>query len=131
MQTEVNTIEAIRIEMPVWNVEEFNGYKPQTNYWDLFSVAEAFGPKEIINVLYECFDDLGLASERPDIKKLTELVMVLNHKIWSHYRDKEPADSLNNLMSRMYNKLWQDLDSWANENIKNESDRMYYFETLD
>ena len=56
---------------------------------------------------------------KSDYKYLTELVLVLNHKIWEHYQKNEP-------LARAYNDLWDKTRAYAEENLKGE-DLSYYF----
>ena len=49
----------------------------------------------------------------------TEFVLVLNHKIWEHYKSNEP-------LGRLYDELWREADRWAVENLKGEELERYY-----
>ena len=54
---------------------------------------------------------------------LTELVMVLNHKIWQWYKRNEE-------LANVYNELWEEASEYALDNLKdNELD--YYFDVTD
>ena len=60
---------------------------------------------------------------KSNCKYLTELVMVLNWKIYEHYgTDNEKAE--------LYDKLWREADAWACENLKGD-DLNYFYETTD
>ena len=50
---------------------------------------------------------------------LTELVMVLNHKIWQWYET-------NDAIARLYDTLWREADLWAQENLKGEELEYFY-----
>ena len=50
---------------------------------------------------------------------LTELVMVLNHKIWQWYET-------NDAIARLYDTLWREADLWAQENLKDEELEYFY-----
>ena len=50
---------------------------------------------------------------------LTELVLVLNHKIWQHYKTKPNVAAL-------YDALWRQADQYAVENLKDEELSYYY-----
>lgn len=99
--------------MSYWNVEALTGYKPITTFWDDFSIAEKFGTDAIIDTYERAFNEW-----KSDYKYLTELVMVLNWKIWEWY-EKDVA------LSKVYNDLWEKLDAWAYENLK--GDELTYF----
>lgn len=116
---DIMTIGGFFASLPKWNVEEETGYKPVTTFWQDFSVADAFGGKAVRDTYNRAFN-----SWRSDHIYLTELVMVLNHKIWQHY------DEGNLALSRLYNKLWEEADEWALANLF--GDKLDYFiRTLD
>jgi hypothetical protein len=96
-----------------------NGYTPMTTFWDDFSIADRFGEKAIIDTYKRAF-----AEWKHDVKYLTELVLVLNHKIWYYYHNH------NNHLGMVYNDLWQRAYSWCCENLKGD-DARYYYETTD
>lgn len=103
-----------------WNIEAMTGYKPKTTYYMDFSIADGFGVEAIKDTYNRakkaCIDGLG-------IEYLTELVMVLNWKIYEHFER-------NNVFARLYNELWQELDNYCCENL--EGDELnYYFRTTD
>ncbi len=54
---------------------------------------------------------------------LTELVMVLNHKIWQWYEK-------NDTIARVYDKLWRKADEWAQENLHGK-ELQYFYEVTD
>ena len=58
-----------------------------------------------------------------DYKFLTELVLVLNHKIWQHYKSRPEVAAL-------YNDLWEQADRYAVENLKDD-ELSYFFEVTD
>lgn len=103
---------------PRWNIEEFSGYKPITTFWDDFSIAEPFGKSAVLDT-YET----AMREWSSDYKYLTELVMVLNHKIWQHYEQNEQ-------IARVYNDLWEKCARYACENLKGE-ELAYYYRTTD
>lgn len=95
-----------------------NGYKTQTTFWEDFSIADRFGMAAIQDTYNRAFDEW-----KDNITYLTELVMVLNHKIFAWYKKNQKVASL-------YNNLWEQADQWAIENLKG-SDLDYYERTLD
>jgi hypothetical protein len=51
------------------------------------------------------------------------LVLVLNHKIWQHYKTKPNVAAL-------YDTLWRQADQYAVENLKDE-ELSYYYDVTD
>ena len=94
------------------------GYEEQTTFWDDFSIADAFG-KEAIQDTY----DRAFKEWKSNYIYLTELVMVLNHKIWQWYEK-------NDEYAELYNELWQQADRYACDNLKDE-ELSYFYQTLD
>ena len=93
------------------------GYKPMTTFYTDFSIADKFG----VNAIKDTYNRAMIW--KSDYKYLTELVMVLNWKIWEH--------SESNLeYARLYNKLWEELDSFAMNNLKGE-ELSYFIRTTD
>jgi hypothetical protein len=90
------------------------GYEPITTFWDDFSIAEAFG-HEAIKDTYNC----AMEEWKSNYKYLTELVLVLNHKIWQHYKNDEQ-------MAKVYDELWRETVNYAVENLKGEEADYYY-----
>lgn len=70
----------ITVKVPVWNIEAVCGYKPITTFWNDFSVADAFGTSAVADTFKRAFEEW-----KGNYKYLTELVMVLNHKIWQWF----------------------------------------------
>lgn len=54
---------------------------------------------------------------------ITELALVLNHKIWYWYEK-------NDELSRLYNDLWIELNDWCLDNLKGK-DAEYYYKVTD
>lgn len=97
-----------------WNIEAMTGYKPITTFWDDFSIADKFGVNAVKDTYKRAFNEW-----KDDYKYLTELVMVLNHKIWQHYEKDEP-------LAQVYNELWEKADEYACENLKGEEAKYFY-----
>lgn len=102
----------------MWNIEAMCGYKPQTTFWDDFSIADAFGVNAIKDTYNRAFEEW-----KSNHIYLTELVMVLNHKIWQWYERNET-------IARVYNELWEKADLYACENLKGE-ELSYFYSTTD
>ena len=108
----------IQFVTPMWNIEKMTGYKPLTTFWSDFSTAEQFGIEAVKGTFKRAFEEW-----KGDYKFLTELVMVLNHKIWQWYEK-------NDELARVYNALWEEADNYGYENLKG-GELDYFYETLD
>lgn len=94
------------------------GYKTKTTFWDDFTTAERFGTDEI----YDTYNRVT-KEWKSNVEYVTELAMVLNHKIW-YWNDKDAA------LSALYNTLWMELDEWCINNLTGD-DIVYYLQTTD
>ena len=101
-----------------WCVENLNGFVPRTTAFEDFSIAERFGKSAIVDTYERMFEDF-----KGNYKLMTELCLVLNHKIWFNFQDNEE-------IARIYNSLWEKVDSWCCENLKGE-EADYFFHTTD
>jgi hypothetical protein len=82
------------MKMIKWEMAEMLGYEPKTTFWQDFTMADCFGASAIRETYKRAFNDW-----KNNHIYLTELVMVLNHKIWQHYET-------NDVLARVYNELW-------------------------
>lgn len=94
------------------------GYEPKTTFWEDFSIADCFGVGAVKDTFDRAFD-----SWKNDYIYLTELVMVLNHKIWQHYESNEA-------LAEIYNDLWERSDLYARENLVGD-ELAYFYNTTD
>ena len=85
-----------------------NGYTVQTTFWEDFTIADLFGLSAIRDTYNRAFKEWN-----EDYKFLTELVLVLNHKIWQHHKSRPEVAAL-------YNDLWKQADLYAVENLKDD-----------
>lgn len=105
--------------LPQWNITETTGYVPTTTFWNDFSIAEVFGGyNTIIDTYNRAFDGW-----KWNYVYLTELVLVLNHKIWQHYGHNEA-------FAKLYNNLWQRADAYALETLRG-SELSYFLNITD
>lgn len=95
------------------------GYEPKTTFWMDFSIADKFGVSAVKDTFKRAFEEW-----RSDYEFLTELVLMLNWKIWQHH------DMGNITLARVYDELWREADQWALENLKGE-EKDYFIRTLD
>ena len=98
-----------------WQKAEHN-YDVITTYWEDFSIAEHFGLDAIR-------DTYKRALYNKDYKMMTELVMVLNHKIWFWYQKNEEV-------ARLYDELWRECHNKCCNTLKGK-ELSYYLEVLD
>lgn len=95
-----------------------NGYETITTFWQDFTIADMFGISAIKDTYNRAFNEW-----KNDYKYLTELVMILNWKIFSHYeKNREYAE--------LYDKLWKEADAYACENLKGK-ELTYFFDVTD
>ncbi len=100
------------------NMCEMTGLEPQTSFWEDFSTADIFGEASITNTFDRAFEGW-----KDNVVYLTELVMVLNWKIWYW-------NEFNEAYSKLYQSLWEKADLWAMENLKDD-DMSYFLRTTD
>lgn len=102
-----------------WNIEAMTGYKPQTTFYTDFSIAEMCdGVAGVRDTYKRAFNEW-----KNNVVFLTELVMVLNWKIWEHHGHNEEY-------ARVYNELWETADAWACNNLTG-GDLIYFYRTTD
>lgn len=85
--------------------------------WEIFTTADGFGADAVRDTYRRAF-----AAWKSDYRYLTELVMVLNWKIWDHYEKN------NKELASLYNELWTKADNYALDNLKD--DELTYFLTI-
>ena len=91
-----------------------NGYEMETTFWQDFSIADAFGFNAIIDTYKRAFNEW-----KNDYVYLTELVIVLNHKIWQWVEKSEPV-------AMLYNLLWIETDEYAREHLTGQELAYFY-----
>lgn len=101
-----------------WNIEAMCGYHPITTFYMDFSIADKFGLSAIKDTYKRAME-----AWKDDYKYLTELVMVLNWKIWEHYGQNER-------FAKLYNDLWKKADKYAQDNLKGD-ELSYFYRTTD
>lgn len=97
-------------------------YECVTTFWQDFSIADKFG----IDAIRDTYNR-AMAEWKTNYIYLTELVMVLNHKIWQWYDGDEGEHTE---IARCYNDLWQKAAQYAETHLKGEQLR-YYFRITD
>lgn len=100
--------------LPQWNIEAMTGYTHQTTFWMDFSIADRFGVSAIKDTFERAFNEW-----KNNHIYLTELVMVLNHKIWQHNEN-------NAVLAELYNSLWEQADGYATTYLEGEELSYFY-----
>ena len=97
------------------------GYTPCTTFWQDFSIADAFVGVE----LHPVEDTYKRAMEyaKTDYKYMTELVLVMNHKICQWYQ-VSPTRSI------LYDRLWRDAEEKFFELFENNEEAVHYYYLL-
>ena len=95
-----------------------NGYELQTTFWNDFSIADRFGLSAVQDTFNRAFKEW-----KENYKYLTELVLVLNHKIWQYYETRPEIATL-------YNTLWAQASQYAMEYLKDD-ELSYYYDVTD
>ena len=78
-----------------------NNYELLTTFWDDFSIADRFGVSAVRDTFNRAF-----AEWKEDYQYLTELILVLNHKIWQHYEKRNWWHFINPFGSRPTGTPW-------------------------
>lgn len=93
-------------------------YEFKTTFWKDFSIAERFGIKAIRDTFNRAFE-----AWKTNVEYVTELVIVLNWKIWSLYKTDEQV-------ARVYDELWKKADGWCCDNLTGD-DLIYFLRATD
>lgn len=99
-------------------IRDLNGYETITTFWEDFTIADKFGINAVKDTFNRAFNEW-----KGNYKYLTELVLVLNHKIWFWY-------GKNDALAKVYNDLWEKADLYACNNLKGE-ELSYFYRILD
>ena len=98
--------------------EKMFDFKFESSFWEEFSIAENYGTDGIREHYKVVFDQW-----KDNLKFLTELVLVLNIKIFLWY-------GVDDTIGLTYDQLWKETDGYALEALKG-NDLHYYLSTLD
>lgn len=92
-------------------------YEFKTTFWQDFTIADKFGEFAINDTFKRAFEEW-----QDDYIYLTELVLVLNWKMWE-WSEKDTT------IARLYQKYWEQADKYALDNLKGEEMTYFYRET--
>lgn len=95
-----------------------SNYEFKTTFWSDFSIADRYGIPAIKDTYNRAFKEW-----KNNYIYLTELVLVLNWKIWQWYETRESY-------AEVYNDLWEKADQYAMENLHGE-EMNYFIDTTD
>lgn len=97
---------------------EMSGYKPFTTFYYDFTIADAFDAKGVKDTYTRV-----MKSWSHDYKYITELYLVLNHKIWELYE-------VNRDLAKVYDELWRKCGRWCDKNLKKD-ELEYFYRVID
>ena len=92
-----------------------HNFDVQTTFWEDFGIADKFGVAAVKDTYKRAMEYAKL-----DYKYLTELSLVLNHRLWIHY------DNGNDLLARVYDNIWRKCHDYACDHLKGEELKYYY-----
>lgn len=99
------------------------GYETKTTFYLDFTICDlANSNTERISAVKDTYNR-AFKAWKNNVEYISELVIVLNHKIWQHYEKNEE-------LTRVYNDLWERLSNWCYDNLKGE-DLNYFCRVTD
>lgn len=98
---------------------QYHGYVCITTFWEDFNIADHFGIDAVKDTFKRVF-----AEWKRNYKYLTELVIVLNHRCWMHYREGKME------LSKLYADYYHEAAAYAEDNLEGEEFE-YYFNMTD
>ena len=98
---------------------ELSGYETKTTFYSDYTIADAFGEAAVIDTFERSFESFG-----SNVVYMTEMSIVLNHKLWEHYH------AGNERLLNVYDMLWKKLDEYCINTFKGD-DLSYYLHTTD
>lgn len=119
------------------NLSDMSPYTPKYTFYHDFAIAEfcEVYMKEK-NAIRKTYNEVINAWGK-NIKALTEIIMVLNHKLWafyqkvdSHYLGVDDAKAME--FSRLYDTLWKEAQEVLYKNFEGNDEAMsYYYDITD
>ena len=106
------------------NIERDTGYKPITNFYETLTEAEKQGIDNAVETFDRLFTTEREACKKGDYKRMTELSLVANWKMWDWHSKG------NDLVSLTYKRLWRKVDKFCLDNFKGKA-LTYYLHTTD
>lgn len=90
-------------------IYEMNGYETKTTFYGDFTIAEPFGRDAVLDTYNRVMESWKFNAEY-----MTELTLVLNHKIWEHHHKG------NDTLMIVYDTLWKKQDEWCMSSLSDE-----------
>lgn len=90
-----------------------------TTFWQDFSIADAFGVSAVKDTYKRAFGEW-----KDNYLYLTDLVVVLNHKIWQHYNAGRTG------LAKLYDGMWREAQAYGYDNLKGD-ELVYFWSVLD
>ena len=113
-----NIMEEEQIQEQISEEQEDRYQREETTFWMDFSIAERFGTAAIEDTY-----NRAMKQWAGHYKYLTELVLVLNGKLWDWYEKKD------NTLARIYEDLYYKAREYALDNLKGEEFDFFYHHT--
>ena len=106
------------MNISMFDSEAFCGYTQKTTFWMDFSIADNFGKEAVKDTFKRAFEEW-----KGDYIYLTELVMVMNWKLWQWY-DKDEG------IAEVYNYGFEKARDYAYKHLKGD-ELTYFLRTID
>lgn len=135
----MNVFEYAAITEKNWelNLADMSGYERKYTFYADFGIAEFCEVyKDDPNAVKETFKRVK-ESWGKDIKAMTEVVMVLNHKIWAFYGNVDSkylncSEEWRVHFMEVYQSLYEECVAFIDKEFANDTDALsYYFEVTD
>lgn len=110
-------MKGVNMMITTFDSMSFCGYEQKTTFFTDFSIADNFGLDAIKDTYKRAFNEW-----KNNYIYLTELVMVLNWKMWQWQDNEEYC--------RTYEELWSEADRYACNNLKGD-ELSYFYRTTD
>ena len=119
------------------NLGDMSSYKPKYTFYSDFAIAEfyqVYGRES--NAILDTYNRV-IESWSGSYEALTEIILVLNHKIWAFFQDVDTkylgiSKEKGKEIARIYNELWQKAGDLFFKLYENNSEAMsHYYEVTD
>lgn len=100
-------------------MNELNDYQTFTTFYSDFTIADYYGVDAVKDTFKRSFD-----SWKSNYRYMTELAIVLNHKIFEHHYHNHTA------LMVAYDTLWKEIDQWCMGSF-NDEELQYYLRITD
>ena len=91
-----------------------HNFEVQTTFWEDFSIADRFGVSAIKDTYKR-----ALEYAKTNYKYLTELSLVLNHRLWMRYNQG------NERYAKVYDEIWRKCHNCAHRHLKGKELSFY------